>query len=98
MVLKLVKVYIAKLDAAPSRSRRDTKKNGSANGLYRTTSPHVPSGSAAQSSHNGDHHKIPDQGKGTDDHLLPWGDWLKALLLTEKLVTFSRLSFFSRGK
>ena len=27
-------------------------------------------------SHNCYHYKIPEQGKGTDDHLLPLGDWL----------------------
>ena len=27
-------------------------------------------------SHNCHHYKIPEQGKGTDDHLLPLGDWL----------------------
>ena len=26
--------------------------------------------------HNSYHHEIPEQGKGTDDHLLPLGDWL----------------------
>ena len=26
--------------------------------------------------HNIYHYKIPEQGKGTDDHLLPLGDWL----------------------
>ena len=26
--------------------------------------------------HNSKHYKIPEQGKGTDDHLLPLGDWL----------------------
>ena len=25
------------------------------------------------------HYKIPEQGKGTDDHLLPLGDWLTVL-------------------
>ena len=25
--------------------------------------------------HNIYHYKIPEQGKGTDDHLLPLGDW-----------------------
>ena len=27
--------------------------------------------------HNIYHYKIPEQGKGTDDHLLPLGDWFK---------------------
>ena len=29
--------------------------------------------------YNSYHHKIPEQGKGTDDHLLPLGDWLSVL-------------------
>ena len=30
-------------------------------------------------SHNCYHYKILEQGKGTDDHLLPLGDWFKPL-------------------
>ena len=31
--------------------------------------------------HNSYHHKIPEQGKGTDDHLLPLGNWFLFLFL-----------------
>ena len=31
--------------------------------------------------HNSHHHKIPEQGKGTDDYLLPLGDWFSSIPL-----------------
>ena len=34
-------------------------------------------------SHNCYHYKIPEQGKGTDDYLLPLGDWLVAFLVAK---------------
>ena len=45
--------------------------------FYRTLSPLVPSGAAALPClPDSKHHELQEQGKGTDDHLLPLGDWL----------------------
>merc|ERR1712198_660512 len=49
--------------------------------------------------HNSYHHKIPEQGKGTDDHLLPLGDWLSSFFVFFFRLLFSssffRLLFFA---
>ena len=42
-------------------------------------------------SHNCYHYKIPEQGKGTDDHLLPLGDWL--LISKTSLLHFSLIPY-----
>ena len=32
------------------------------------------------------HYKIPEQGKGTDDHLLPLGDWFSLAICLQKSI------------